>query len=796
MASTSKDTSRIIIHHLANIHFSADPRVGGNGALQTYTQMILAQDANLPDIMVITGNLTLAGTVDELRQVAEALSPLATKMNQAQRRGIVLVPGSHDLFWLDPSVWAKRNGRKDKDHPKRYYDAIGQSYQALHQFFPSGLYTVPGRAPNYMHGQFLIYTLDTCFQPVQGVPEKDPTEAEKVFGDYAEYHERERNNPAKLLQQMIAAAPRDRGQLQENDLNLFTSVRGSDTDERQLRILATHHPLFATSTLGDAYQVPERVDKALEIAQSTSFQLLLHGHTHRANALMTTYPAQVGQVPASILQVGGGSFVATPYNPVPTYNQLTAQHNVMRPVAKDHDATFWSVKLETHTLTAPAQAHYYPSFVLGGASDLLSAKVNQAKEADEATARRKTLERRVNLVLRDLAHMLDEDTRNDVASALDERRRQIALRRTEDDARASAGESDDDPRRFEAGRRAADAFRVSNPPRGQSVNPVAEQLSKIFRTVYEMFTLDIFKGIRINVVLALKPRIVPSATLIEGVTPRMSLDGAPLLAAPQGTITMPYAHLLPNSDMGPVFRDGLPYISTLAGWSVILGDIHTLAPAPASASATEATDLMSDVDQGVSGEIPHRRFIDIDWLIKSQKLARVIDELRVYEAGLMRDAAQNPTPDLDEETKRVNQLIQDLDARHANIEIERLFMKRTIPRNGPYVPYVSVSVPLRENGHDPHLEEMGVIQVDVGEDDAGKAGILRPYQREMLRTVSHLIWLILTTTRVVEDYQNIGKGHNLAYQQLDAEKRAVEHHLSEAYRTISEQNKRIYGGNR
>lgn len=223
MASDAKNTPQVMIHHLANIHFSTDMQSMGNIALGAYLQPLLIPDAPMPDIIVITGNLTLTGAEDELKLIADALHPLAQAMNKAKHRGIVVVPGPSDLFWADAGGWARKGQRKDQ--PKKFEDAVAAAYRLFYQCFPTDLYTVPGRVPNHANTHFLLYTLDTCFQPEQGIPEKDLNEGERAFARYIEAHDNDRRHSDRLLQQMIAAAPFDRGQIHDRDIDLFGSVR-------------------------------------------------------------------------------------------------------------------------------------------------------------------------------------------------------------------------------------------------------------------------------------------------------------------------------------------------------------------------------------------------------------------------------------------------------------------------------------------------------------------------------------------------------------------------------------------
>lgn len=579
---------------------------------------------------------------------------------------------------------------------------------------------------------------------------------------------------------------------------------GAEVNDKQLRILATHHPLFACSVQQDVFHVPEKVQKALDIAQDTQFQLFLHGHTHCPTTVATTFPPSLKLSAPAVFQVGGGSFVTAPANLQPSYNQVKALYHTMRPAPGMNETPFWSIEVQTLALPAQSQqvptfsvSRTYPAFILGDASTPIIAKVQSSQKGDDESERRKTLERRMNLVLRDLANMLEEGTRIDIYNAILERKFVQEQRRAEKEAEgqvSTVGISDieAEQKRFEAARRAREAVRMGQIPRLLPPLDVTDRLSKMFDTIREMFTLAIFKDVKTSVGLALKPHAAPTAALLDALNsgaPGDAPNGDSALK-PVANAEMPYTYMRPNSDVGPLFRNGLPYISTLAGWSVILGDIHTHMLTPNGELDPNAT-----FEPGVSGEYRVRVNVDVGWLKLSNKLERVVKELQLYSDELAALTQRSPDEDLTEESERVKNLIRDLQANdqdRPDITIERLFMKRTFTRNGPYIPFVSVAVPLRENGHEPKLEEIGVIQVDVDERDVEKAGSLTNFQREMLRTVSHLVWLILMTTRVVESYQHINKGQGLAYQALDADRHMLEQSLTNAYREIADLNKRPY----
>src|SRR5262249_5151912 len=103
MAPTQRDSSngqRLIIHHLSDLHFKPNAQSPQHMALIKYAGYLNSLPAEKrPDLVVITGDLTHTGEMNDLRTVATILRtdfPIWAS-DLAQR--IFVVPGPRDVNW-------------------------------------------------------------------------------------------------------------------------------------------------------------------------------------------------------------------------------------------------------------------------------------------------------------------------------------------------------------------------------------------------------------------------------------------------------------------------------------------------------------------------------------------------------------------------------------------------------------------------------------------------------------------------------------------------------------------------
>src|SRR5690348_7318925 len=124
----SAKTTKVVIHHLSDIHYGLTAE--RHQAFDTYCDNIvkLPSDA-MPDMIVITGDLTISGKAEELTAVAKMLRSVNGAMFRAHGHGICLMPGPHDLFWSDPRYGPDSKFWSDGGtHSREYADAVSKGY--------------------------------------------------------------------------------------------------------------------------------------------------------------------------------------------------------------------------------------------------------------------------------------------------------------------------------------------------------------------------------------------------------------------------------------------------------------------------------------------------------------------------------------------------------------------------------------------------------------------------------------------------------------------------------------------
>src|SRR5215468_10414128 len=101
----SLDGQRLVIHHLSDLHFRPDPQSREHMALINYAGYLNSlSPEKRPNLVVVTGDLTYTGEMNDLRTVATILrTDFPSWVNQLAHR-IFVVPGPRDVNWEGAGV--------------------------------------------------------------------------------------------------------------------------------------------------------------------------------------------------------------------------------------------------------------------------------------------------------------------------------------------------------------------------------------------------------------------------------------------------------------------------------------------------------------------------------------------------------------------------------------------------------------------------------------------------------------------------------------------------------------------
>jgi 3',5'-cyclic AMP phosphodiesterase CpdA len=340
---------RLIIHHLSDAHHGKIS--GGRSSLDQYADQLVRLPAERqPDLLIVTGDVTLFGTRDELREAARAIQHILRYSGDISRRQqAFVVPGPHDIDWnlpLEESFAPFREEFRQFAMPS----FIGRNGQPITKTPPY----VESTADNY-----IIYMINTCHIP-ELLPTKNPPKyLEDLFKSYRSlwreyvkilamrdgaYDEATRR---QFIEQSRSLIARDTGMIHATDIVNFKqhmqSLRLDDyaasrpgDSTNPLRLIVTHHPLIAYSGRDGTYhQAAGNAGSLLQQIRRHGFHLALHGHTHQPHTL-TDMPldAAFANTETPLLQVGAGTLGGVVQGR-PVYNELIANY--------DRKTNSWSV---------------------------------------------------------------------------------------------------------------------------------------------------------------------------------------------------------------------------------------------------------------------------------------------------------------------------------------------------------------------------------------------------------------------------------------------------------------------
>ncbi len=283
----SGEIVRVDVVHLSDIQVGARCRFAVESAAADLRQALVDDirrleaegylDPETPRIIAVTGDIADAAEPKEYGQAQELLSGLATDLGVPAGR-IVVVPGNHDVSWLDCEYHFKRCRRDGIKPEPPFYPKLG----CWEEFFNDLYQDVDETArPAFnVHQPWTIYTFSDLGLQVLGLNSC----WEERHGKVSKYH-------YGLVDPGCLHTMLDTARVQPQTITIA---------------LAHHNPLpdlvKPTASLRDGRQVLECLDEH-------GVRLLLCGHGHMADGLHQSNPYGGGQG-VTVLAAGSVSVVA------------------------------------------------------------------------------------------------------------------------------------------------------------------------------------------------------------------------------------------------------------------------------------------------------------------------------------------------------------------------------------------------------------------------------------------------------------------------------------------------------
>lgn len=412
----------LIIHHLSDLHRGRIE--GGRHALAAYGHRLYhLPPEKQPHLLIITGDLTLSGTRDELHEAADAIRNMTMRWDDMTRRQrVFVVPGPHDIDWSNTS---------DKT------SAFEMFHQEFHSFCTPLL---SGRDGKFISGSepfcyssshhFLVYTFNTCYTP-DNLPHPLPKPTEELVKQYRSLWKERAKAQSRLLggsneasrtlflestEDLIA---KDTGMVHTADITSFSnSIKTLHLDEppyavsypgdestNPLKILVTHHPLIAfAGRKRRTFDAAEGAGDLLRAARSVGMHVVLHGHTHEPHVLsdLPIESISTGQE-LPILQIGAGSLGGSGRE-APTYNEIVA--------TRSRASGRWSLDLSPINLNAEAERTPFRFTFLPPVGEANSMQPTRPNE--NPTTMRVEFERRMRIALRLLAEEVETEYQTEI----------------------------------------------------------------------------------------------------------------------------------------------------------------------------------------------------------------------------------------------------------------------------------------------------------------------------------------------------------------------------------------------
>ncbi len=298
---TTAQNKVLIIHHVANIwnsekHFYEQPLK----EYREYLKNIPAQQR--PQLILISGNVTLTGSKDELSNVYTELSIIKNMLDEIDdERKIVITPGLHDLEWrlsdkkdvlkafkdqfsdfILPDLPDENGGVLKSLRPFAVSDRFGYFVFPVNTIQKPGALRQGSRPQKELLRQFQDAWKKIAAQSAAGgyssgqVKEFMQTLQQFIWSETSYVDVREAEN----LQQTVAK------ELYPDD----AADTGAPNFTNYYKILVTHHPILPFTVLSErSFSAAANSFGLLNELSSSEFQLLAHGYA-RGSSLLTQFP--------------------------------------------------------------------------------------------------------------------------------------------------------------------------------------------------------------------------------------------------------------------------------------------------------------------------------------------------------------------------------------------------------------------------------------------------------------------------------------------------------------------------
>lgn len=408
---------RVIIHHLSDLHRGRT--TGGRHALENYSHRLFhLKPEEQPQLLIITGDLTQAGTRDELHEAAAEIRNMTVRWDELTRRQrVFIVPGPHDIDWANLS-----------DKTSSFETFAQELYGFCTPILPGRDGKTLSNADPYFlssNDHVLVYLINTCFTQ-ETLPQPTPKQLDELVKKYKALWKERAKAQAKpavgfddlarwqFLKSTEELLLPDTGVVRAADVERFTrtlqALRLEDTgfaasypgDEAAhlLKIVVSHHPLIGfTGRSGRPYAAAQDAGALLREARRFGFQVALHGHTHEPHVLsdMPLDMGSLGETP--LLQIGAGSLGGTP-NEQPTFNEMVAIRN--------RASGRWTLQLAPLN---PGQESPRKPFIFALSPQGEMSKLHTGQVAANSAETRQKFENRLRVALR----LLAEEVENELA---------------------------------------------------------------------------------------------------------------------------------------------------------------------------------------------------------------------------------------------------------------------------------------------------------------------------------------------------------------------------------------------
>ena len=285
----------VIIHHLSDLNHQQASRDNPIFAYSAYLNTL--EPEQLPDVVIITGNLTATGKPEDFQGLAGVIQGLFARFDTEISQHVFVVPGMLDLNW----------------------EKLPAEYTGFAEAFAN--FGIPGVDVSHMPpAKYVVFPIDTCYVPTKLSSALLQTLQERVTAYQRLYDRRQQKRTLFSLPPFKKPQPPDvealRKQYAEASNNLLLSphvglitnmdalafkqqITRRATMEIQnnppaaiidpLKILVTHHPLIplAENNIWTQTQKTFAAD-LVQTALKYDVQLALHGH------------AQISQVAAHL----------------------------------------------------------------------------------------------------------------------------------------------------------------------------------------------------------------------------------------------------------------------------------------------------------------------------------------------------------------------------------------------------------------------------------------------------------------------------------------------------------------